>query len=370
MTNYKEFEEKRLKSLKKIFKKSYSWIDSNINYNHFKKIYLLDEKKLNNIIESLKEKKLSEKKIINILYLIGYSYAPVPAVEKFYPSVIHTSSGMEKRGLVKYYIFPSESNIFISFRGTKTLWESINNLKFYRVKFDILSQKEFNDFITWRDNTTSNNNFNKEKIPLPDDKDIEVHKGFLDEANYIYQEIIDKISEIINPSCKKTNIILCGHSLGGCLATFMSIYISFFLQTAIKKDKLSISLITANSPPMGNKNFNLLILYLNIKNYVRFYNYQDFVPYYGYYGSWIDSKKFRHLDYMFKHGLEDVNKAGGRIVNGRLSNTNIFVKDFGKNLELFLKKIQLNQDKESLLTRKLIFHDFFSIIKKNKVIFI
>ena len=42
----------------------------------------------------------------------------------------------------------------------------------------------------------------------------------------------------------------------------LQIYLSYFLKKAIKLGKIEISLVSTNSPPIGNKNFNLLLFLL------------------------------------------------------------------------------------------------------------
>ena len=371
MESYEKFKEERKKLLKNIFKgKSQNWIDSNISYHYFKKLNILNDIRFKKIIESL-HTKLDEKIVLWLLYLIEYSYVPQSIITNYFPKVITPSKDLELRGLVKYYIFQVKNNIFISFRGTKTLWETISALKFYRVKFNILSPEDNIDFFSWRDNTIDNKKiFNSDRIPLSNDNDIEIHKGFLDEANHIYTDVVEKVSAILDPSCHKSHIVLCGHSLGGVMANIIGIYLAYYLKKAVNKDRLSLSIVTANTPPIGNKNFNLLIPYLKIRNYVRFYNYQDFIPYYGYYGSWIESKKFRHLDFMLKNGIDSVDNVEGRFLDKKINKTKIWVKDYGKNLDFFLKKIQMGKDDHTTLNKKYIYHDFFSVIKKNKLLFI
>jgi len=367
MNNYNEFLDERKNILKSIFKgKSQHWIEQNISYHYFKKLYILNDERLKKIIEGLSNK-IHEKNILRLLFLMEYSYIPIPVITDFFPNVVLPSISLEQRGLVKYYIFQQKNNIFISFRGTKTLWETINALKFYRVKFNLLPSSDKKDFFKWRDNIINDKNFNKLKTPLITDNDIEIHKGFLDEANLIYNDVVEKVSLMLNPSCKNSNIVLCGHSLGGVLATIVGLYLSYYLKKAVDKNRLKISLITANMPPIGNKNFNLLIPYLKIQNYIRIYNYQDFIPHYGYFGTWIESKKFRHLDFMIRNGVNGEEDMEGRSINTKICDTKIWVKDYGKNLDEFLiNKIQI----KSNINKKYIFHDFFSVIKKNKILFV
>jgi len=367
---YKKFLDERLKILRYIFPdKTIEWINDNISYHYFNNQNILNDYKLKKIVAGL-NKNLDEKDILWLLLWIEYSYIPANVIVNFFPNIIMASSKLEKRDLVKYYIMQQKNNIFVSFRGTKTLWETINSLKFYRVKFDLLNEKEKNNFFNWRDSFIKVNSFNSSRIPLIEDSDIEIHKGFLDEANLIYSDVVENIAQIINPNCKKTQVILCGHSLGGVLANIIGIYLAFFLRKAVDENRFSISIVTANTPPMGNKNFNLLIPYLKIRNYVRLYNYQDFVPYYGYYGTWIESKKFRHLDFMLKNGIEGSGNIEDRNIVENIGKTKVFVKDYGKNLDLFIQKINLEKGGEVDINKKYLYHDFFNVIKRNKILFI
>ena len=138
------------------------------------------------------------------------------------------------------------------------------------------------------------------------------------------------------------------------------------MQEAVKAKKLSIHIITANAPPIGNKNFNLLVPYVGIKNFWRFYNYQDFVPHYGYLGTWIESKKIRQLDFMLKEGISNSYNSLGKKIFTKIDNTTILVNDFGINLKFFLDKLP-----DSIkLNEKYIFHDLFVIDPKKKSVFI
>jgi len=247
-------------------------------------------------------------------------------------------------------MFQENNNIYVTFRGTKTFWEVINALQFYRVKFNLLQHPS--KFLFWKKKFLNNKYFDPLRIPLPSDNDIEIHKGFLDQANIIYIDFVNKIKDI-----NIKNIVLTGHSLGGVLATIIGLYVSHQFP-----NKYNVSIITANMPPIGNKNFNLLIPYLKIKNYIRIYNYQDFIPFYGYYGSWIENKKFRHIDYMLKKGPKNQNNSQNRFSYIDLKNTKILIKDYGKNLDNFLSNLSSN------INYRYIFHDIFVI--KNKTMYI
>ena len=114
-------------------------------------------------------------------------------------------------------------------------------------------------------------------------------------------------------------------------------------------------------PPIGNKNFNLIIPYLKIKNIVRLYNYQDFIPFYGYLGSWIDSKRFRHFDYMLKGGIIGEENKDGRFIQTKIDSTSIFVKDCG---------IYLNEVIDHNYNMKLVYHNCLKLSLNKKIIYV
>lgn len=365
-----DFINNRKKLMRDIFpSESMIWINNNINYDIQEPKNILQNQNFMKIVRILKNiKKITTRDIAKICLFISYSYIPSQIVKDLMPTFIIPASNMESNGLVKYYIkfLPEKNSIFVTFRGTKTFWEAINGLKFYRVSFDLLKDK-FN-FFKWRDEFVKKKIFDPFRIPLIDDKEIEVHKGFLDETNSIYKDFIETILPLLKPG-KKINIILTGHSLGGVLVTIMGVYLGYFLRIPISNEKVDVSIITLNTPPCGNKNFNLLIPYLKIKNYVRFYNYQDFIPYYGYYGSWIESKKFRHLDFMLKSGINQENDLKDHFIYNVLGKTKIWIKDFGKNIDYFINK-NIDSKNEKELKKKYIYHDFVKFSDKDMALFI
>ena len=259
----------------------------------------------------------------------------------------------------------SPNKIFVSFRGTKTFFEALSGIKFYRVPFPIFHPKQKKEFFRWRNKIIKGKEFNQYKTPLEDDLDIELHKGFLDEAIILYNDLAENLERVIEDN-KPIELILCGHSLGGVLAHIIGIYLGFYMQDVIKSKKLSIHIITANAPPIGNKNFNLLVPYVGIKNFWRFYNFQDFVPHYGYLGTWIESKKFRHLDFMLKEGVADSYNSIGQKILSKIENTTILVNDFGVHLKDFMDKIPASVK----CNKKYIYHDLFVFDSKKISVFI
>ena len=354
----------KINFLKSIFEgKSEKWIKENIIYRA-----KLNQKDFNQILNALHSNRYPNmSEYYKIFYWIDYSYLTIPKIKENLPNIIlPINEKSSTSGLAKYYIYNmSKNKIFISFRGTKTLFEAISGIKFYRVPFPMFQPKQKKEFIEWRNRITKDKNFNPYKIPMEDDLDIELHKGFLDESVSIYNDLVENLESLIQNK-NPIEIVLCGHSLGGVLANIIGIYLGFYMNDLIKNKRLSIHIITANSPPIGNKNFNLLIPYVGIKNFWRFYNFQDFVPHYGYLGTWIESKKFRHFDFMLKDGISNSYNSLGQKILTKIDNTKILVNDFGINLQKFLENLSSNVK----LNKKYIYHDLFVINPKNKSVFI
>ena len=355
--------ETKINFLKSIFDgKGDKWINDNII--SYSKLTPNDFKLILNAIHANKYPNISE--YYRIFFWISYSYFTIPNVKHFIPNIILPINESASSGLVKYYMYHMTPNkIFVSFRGTKTFFEALSGIKFYRVPFPMFQPKQKKEFIEWRNKIIKGKEFNPYKTPLEDDLDIELHKGFLDEAIVIYNDLVENLEKVIDDK-KPIEIILCGHSLGGVLAHIIGIYLGFYMQDAIRSNRLSIHIITANAPPIGNKNFNLLVPYVGIKNFWRFYNFQDFVPHYGYLGTWIESKKFRHLDFMLKDGIANSYNSVGQKIRTKIQNTTVFVNDFGVHLKDFLDKIPASVK----LNNKYIFHDLFVLDPKKKSIFI
>lgn len=94
-----------------------------------------------------------------------------------------------------------------------------------------------------------------------------LHTGFLDSINALKEQVIDYCTKN-NISEKK--IFVCGHSLGGAMATLMS----FILQ---KKSGKHIILYTYGSPRAGDEAFVRAMLKSSIVHY-RVVNHNDVVP--------------------------------------------------------------------------------------------
>jgi len=352
----------KINFLKSIFDgKSEKWVNDNIIYQT--KLTPNDFKQILNALHANKYPNLSE--YYKIFFWIAYSYLTIPNVKHYIPSIVLPINSSSS-DLAKYLLYPMSPNkFFVSFRGTKTFFEALSGIKFYRVPFPIFQPKQKKEFIEWRNKTIKGKQFNPYKTPMEDDLDIELHKGFLDEAIGLYNDLAENLEKLIDDS-KPIEIILCGHSLGGVLAHIIGVYLGFYMKDVVKAKRLSIHIITANAPPIGNKNFNLLVPYVGIKNFWRFYNFQDFVPHYGYLGTWIESKKFRHLDFMLKEGVADSYNSLGQKIITKISDTTIIVNDFGVHLKEFMEKIPASVK----LNKKYIFHDLFVLDSAKKSVFI
>ena len=354
--------EVKINFLKSIFDgKDEKWINDNIIYQT--KLTQNDFKKILNAIHSNKYPNLSE--YYKIFFWITYSYLTIPNVKHYIQNIILPIKSSSS-DLAKYYLYHMKPNkFFVSFRGTKTFFEALSGIKFYRVNFPLFQSKQKKEFIEWRNKIIKGKKFNPYKIPMKDDLDIELHKGFLDEAIYLYNDLAENLEKLIEDK-KPIELVLSGHSLGGVLAHIIGIYLGFYMQDIIKAKRLSIHIISANAPPIGNKNFNLLVPYVGIKNFWRFYNFQDFVPHYGYLGTWIESKRFRHLDFMLKEGVADSYNSIGQKILTKIENTTVLVNDFGIHLKEFLNNIP----DTIKLNKKYIFHDLFVLDSKKKSVFI
>ena len=352
----------KIKFLKNIFEgKNEKWINDNIIYQN--KLSKTDFKQILTSIHANRYPSICE--YYKIFFWITYSYLTIPNVKHYISNIILPIKS-KSSDLAKYYMYHMNTNkFFVSFRGTKTFFEALSGIKFYRVPFPIFQPKQKKEFIEWRNKIIKGKQFNPYKIPMKDDLDIELHKGFLDEAISLYNDLAENLEKLIVDK-KPIELILCGHSLGGVLAHIIGIYLGFYMQNLVKSKKLLIHIITANAPPIGNKNFNLLVPYVGIKNFWRFYNFQDFVPHYGYLGTWIESKRFRHLDFMLKEGVADSFNSVGQKILTKIENTTILINDFGIHLKEFLNNIP----DTIKLNKKYIFHDLFVLDSKKKSVFI
>lgn len=134
-----------------------------------------------------------------------------------------------------------------------------------------------------------------------------VHDGFYDEVEKIWLHIIPLIHD-------KTPLYICGHSLGGAMATV----------AASRLEAETTALYTYGSPRVGNKRF---VSNLNVKHY-RWRNNNDLVPTVPF---WIMG--FRH------HGISCYLNYYGNVRNG-LSKWQRF-KDWYRGHKRAIQKLEL-----------------------------
>jgi len=99
---------------------------------------------------------------------------------------------------------------------------------------------------------------------LPEEVWPEVHEGFLTQFNSIKDKIDDACSNA-------ENIVFCGHSLGGALATLASLHYAY------KHLNTSVSCVTFGSPRVGDYEFKRLFDH-KIKMSLRYVNDNDPIP--------------------------------------------------------------------------------------------
>lgn len=128
--------------------------------------------------------------------------------------------------------------LIIAFRGTSSREDVLTDLTITRDKLPLVNVKE-------------------DEWPL-------VHSGFLDQFFSVYKNLDDSVKE-------NNQIVFCGHSLGGALATIGSLYYSYQYP-----DK-DIACVTFGSPRVGDDRF---VSYFDerIEQSMRYVNDNDPVP--------------------------------------------------------------------------------------------
>lgn len=154
------------------------------------------------------------------------------------------------------YIFEKDEKLIISCRGTES-------------KLDIWA-----DLKIWKDGLTDiyyHNNFKKfvDTYNLP-----YVHSGFYQQYNSIKFIIYSKILNYLEKNYENPDIMFCGHSLGGALATLGAICMKIQF---LNRKNLRISCETFGSPRVGNQDF-VKIFNKFIDYSVRIVNYLDPIP--------------------------------------------------------------------------------------------
>jgi predicted lipase len=102
------------------------------------------------------------------------------------------------------------------------------------------------------------------------DTKVEVHKGFKDDSESLYQGILSNVQQH-RASCPSCSVFITGHSLGGAIASIISLQ--------LKKDVpgLTVNEYTYGSPRTGNTNFAQLHIQ-DIGDSWRVVNANDIVP--------------------------------------------------------------------------------------------
>jgi hypothetical protein len=342
-----------LKKLENIFKD----VDINkyVDYNKLS-INKFDNNFINNYIKNIIDNnynKLLEKSI----NLCSLSYFVKEQIEYILKDVNTIFSNDYDKS--KYYIVynKEQNNIIVTFRGTNYLSNAIHGLKYYRTKFDIISDDEKDKFIKWRNkNIYKNKYFNQLTVPLKDDIDIEIHKGYYNESMNILYPLMNDLLKIIKN--QKTNIVFVGHSMGiisNIVSLLLKITLSKYNLLENKLDNIKIFNVTLNSPTIGNKNYNLLKFYYGIEKTIQFYNYQDKLINYGYYNTFFDKKKIRHTEYMLKGISGEINKK-------------FYINlDYGKYLDNIYEKLKNNK---KIINDILFFHSLFKIPGNKKMLYV
>jgi predicted lipase len=78
-----------------------------------------------------------------------------------------------------------------------------------------------------------------------------VHKGFLEAANSVRDEVLATIKRVSTENLK--SILISGHSLGGALAVLLSIAI--VMDASLSERNISVRVITFGAPAVGDAGF-------------------------------------------------------------------------------------------------------------------
>jgi hypothetical protein len=343
----------RLKKTENIFK--------NLDVDKYVDFNILSNNKWNNSFINNYVKNIYNDDYDNILekstILCSLSYFTKDDLKKILKNLnVICSNDFDKS---KYYIIHNkeQNNIIVVFRGTNYLSNAIHGLKYYRTNFDFISDEDKIEFIKWRNkNIYKNKYFNNLKIPLKDDIDIEIHKGYYDLSIEILYPLMNDLFNIIKN--QKTNIVFLGHSMGiisNIISLLFKIKLSKYELLNNKINNIKIFNITLNSPTIGNKNYNLLKFYYGIDKTIQFYNNQDKFINYGYDKTLYDEKKIRHTGYMLKGIYAEINKKSYINLN------------YGRYLNKIYKKLK---EDNHIINDILFFHSLFKIPNKKKMLYI
>lgn len=306
-----------------------------------------------------------------LLIMSDYVYYPIPVLKsEFSDFIYYRTNNEESSRFIVYYNL--ESNIIIvSFRGTKTREDAKLNIKFYRRETSMIDDDTKDDFFRWREEKRESGGLSNFTFPLENDREIEVHKGFQENAKELYSplkrvilKIIDSFKEKDPQNLDKVNLIFTGHSLGGATAFIMSIYFAILF----KKNNIPVQrhVVTYGSPPIGNKNFHLLYYYFDNSYYVRVANNKDYACTIGTEGFYI-TKKIRHIDMLTKNVciLQDINEK----TSSNDKETQLFYIDTNSLVDKQIEKMKKDNDRLKPKLGK-IYHSFFVFGKNSKLMFL
>ena len=313
---------------------------------------------INSYIDEIKEDKYDHvlEKSVQLCSLSYMTNENIKRILNKAKATVIYSKDFEKS---KYYILynKQKNNIIITFRGTSYLSNALLGLEYYRTDFDFISEQEKKKFIMWRNKKIYKNRyFDQKTVPLKEDVDIEIHKGYYQESMEMLNFVMNDLLELIGN--QDTHIVFVGHSMGiigNIVSLLFKIRLCQYKLLNNKLDKIKLYNITINSPTIGNKNYNLLKFYYGINKTIQFFNDQDKLIKYGYYRTIFDEKKIRHTEYMLKGNYAIVDK-------------NLYINlDYGDYIEKIFEKLK-KYDK--INNELLFFHSLFKIRGHKKLLFI
>lgn len=138
-------------------------------------------------------------------------------------------------------IFLIDKRLVISFKGSSTVNDFLNDIDIIEVPFNLYEIK------------------NKINIDIPG----RVHRGGYDILfeNHRYTQILQKIDEYIkvyindDNNFEIQNICITGHSLGALVGTIFYAFFKHMTERVLMYENINLELITFGSPRVGNKTF-------------------------------------------------------------------------------------------------------------------
>lgn len=193
------------------------------------------------------------------------------------------------------YIFYDHYTNYITFRGTSSLQDWLIDLDCSTVSPDF---------------------YNNEKI--------QVHNGFYKQYSSIRQHILTFLFQ-----SRHRKIVVCGHSLGGALATLCALDIVVNLVISTQP-----IVVTIGSPRVGNKEF-VKLYQTYITNSIRLTNSKDPIPYFP-------------MSFRFNHTHKSICFKDGNIIQKKR------LRGFVMRLMALVKNVNVSSaiEKHSLETYK------------------